>query len=132
MQLHSEAQACSDCLGEDLGGPLAALVGSAGIGVAKGSLQHALLEQREALQAKVLAKALHQHPDSGARPVLMWPLLSNTSTWLADMPSCSYRSKQLMAAAPAPLTTIRMTSMDFSANSKAFNKAAAEMIAVPC
>ena len=37
-----------------------------------------------------------------------------------------------MAAAPAPLTTTRMFSIFFPFSSKAFNKPAPEMIAVPC
>ena len=43
-----------------------------------------------------------------------------------------YNFKHEIAAAPAPLTTILTLSILLPTNSKAFNKAAPEIIAVPC
>ena len=69
---------------------------------------------------------------SPSRRELMCPRLSKTSACSGDIPSCSYKSKQLIAAAPAPLTTIRTSLMSLPANSSAFSRAAEEMMAVPC
>ena len=50
----------------------------------------------------------------------------------AEAPKALYSLVQETAAAPAPLTTIRTSSIFFSANSRALISAAAEIIAVPC
>ncbi|MNQ89967.1 hypothetical protein D3C85_1052920 [compost metagenome] len=47
-------------------------------------------------------------------------------------PKETYNLVQEIAAAPAPLTTILILSIFFLMISQAFNKAAAEIIAVPC
>ena len=60
------------------------------------------------------------------------PLLSHITTFSRRAPSETYNRVQEMAAAPAPFTTILTSSIFFSTSSNAFNKAAAEIIAVPC
>ena len=47
-------------------------------------------------------------------------------------PKALYILEQEIAAAPAPQTTTLTSSIFFSASSKAFKSAAAEIIAVPC
>ena len=60
------------------------------------------------------------------------PSLSNMMMCAGFTPSNTYKLAQAKAADPAPDTTIFTSSIFFSANSKAFNKAAEEIIAVPC
>ena len=47
-------------------------------------------------------------------------------------PKVWYNMQQAKADGPAPETTIFTLSMDFFASSKAFSKAAEDIIAVPC
>ena len=47
-------------------------------------------------------------------------------------PKSTYKFAQAKAAEPAPETTTFIFSIDLFANSNAFNKAAEEIIAVPC
>ena len=60
------------------------------------------------------------------------PLLLNMYIFSSFTPSKIYRSAQASAAEPAPETTILRSSAFLFANSNAFNKAADEIIAVPC
>ena len=72
---------------------------------------------------------------SSSRSVrLSWisPLVSNTLKFSLFAPSDSYSFIQAIAAAPAPFTTNFALSIFFFCISKAFNKAAALMMAVPC
>ena len=62
----------------------------------------------------------------------MTPLLSIITIFLAEAPKALYNLVQETAAAPAPLITMRTSSIFFSVISSAFNKAAADIIAVPC
>ena len=48
------------------------------------------------------------------------------------MPNSTYKFAQAKAAEPAPETTTFTFSVFLSANSKAFNNAADDIIAVPC
>ena len=63
---------------------------------------------------------------------LITPLLSSITIFSFFAPKERYNLAHDIAAAPAPLTTIFTESISFSAISKAFIKAAAEIIAVPC
>ena len=60
------------------------------------------------------------------------PLLSSITIFLALAPKALYNLVQETAAAPAPLITMRTSSIFFLVISNAFNKAAADIIAVPC
>ena len=60
------------------------------------------------------------------------PSLSNIITFSGLIPKSTYKLAQAKAAEPAPEITILTDSILFSANSKAFSKAADEIIAVPC
>ena len=60
------------------------------------------------------------------------PLLLNIKMFSSFTPSKMYKSAQAIAAEPAPETTNLTSSAFLSANSNAFNKAAEEIIAVPC
>ena len=64
--------------------------------------------------------------------VLMTPLLSVIIIFCFLRPKALYILEQEIAAAPAPQTTTLTSSIFFSASSKAFKSAAAEIIAVPC
>ena len=63
---------------------------------------------------------------------LITPLLSVIIMFLGSIPKALYILVHEIAAAPAPQTTIFTFSIFFSTISKAFNKAAEEIIAVPC
>ena len=60
------------------------------------------------------------------------PLLSVITIFLSFAPNEIYRFVHAIAAAPAPETTIFTSSIFLLASSKAFKRAAAEIIAVPC
>ena len=60
------------------------------------------------------------------------PLLSVMMMFSAFAPKALYKRVHETAAAPAPEITIRTSSIFFCANSRAFNSAAHEMMAVPC
>ena len=70
--------------------------------------------------------------DREALSFVKTPLLLNINIFSILTPSKTYKSAQAIAADPAPETTIFTSSAFLSANSKAFNKAADEMMAVPC
>ena len=67
-----------------------------------------------------------------SRSFRITPLLSVMTIFSLFAPKALYKRVQEMAAAPAPEMTMRTSSIFFSDNSKAFNKAAQEIIAVPC
>ena len=72
---------------------------------------------------------------SSERPDLDWfitPLLSVITIFSSLAPKDMYNLVQAIAAAPAPDTTIFTSSIFLLTNSSAFNKAAADIIAVPC
>ena len=60
------------------------------------------------------------------------PSLSNMIIFSGLTPNKIYKLAQANAAEPAPETTIFTSVVFFLANSKAFNNAAEEIIAVPC
>ena len=64
--------------------------------------------------------------------VLIGPLLSNIIILSFLTPNATYILAHEMAAAPAPQITILIFLTSFSASSKAFKRAAPEIIAVPC
>ena len=66
------------------------------------------------------------------RSLRITPLLSVMIIFSSCAPKALYRRVQETAAAPAPEITMRTSLIFLSANSNAFNKAAHEMIAVPC
>ena len=67
--LQGEARECSVYLGEELEGELAKPVSAAGDGRVDGKTRALVTQQRERLRARVLYKALSDHPDQTARPV---------------------------------------------------------------
>ena len=70
--------------------------------------------------------------DKSALSDLMTPLLSVIIIFFGFKPKALYILVQEIAAAPAPQTTIFTSSIFLLVISKAFNKAADEIIAVPC
>ncbi len=62
----------------------------------------------------------------------MTPLLSSMTIFSSFAPNALYNLVHETAAAPAPLITIRTSDIFLLASSNAFNKAAAEIMAVPC
>ncbi len=66
------------------------------------------------------------------RSLFSTPLLSHMTIFAFFAPSARYSFVQLTAAAPAPLTTIVMSSIFLPTISNALSNAAAEIIAVPC
>ena len=59
-----------------------------GEGRVDGSTRHLVTVQREKMRAKVLAKALTQHPDQTARPVWVFPQFDKTAcAWLLATPT---------------------------------------------
>ena len=60
------------------------------------------------------------------------PFESNIQIFSTLAPSAQYNFAHDIAAAPAPDITILTSPIFFSASSSAFNKAADEIIAVPC
>ena len=74
-------------MGQDIEGPLDRAVEGVGEGSKDGSTRKKVVEQREKLRGLVLGKALKQHPDQQARPVLVWPQLDKlSSAWLLGFP----------------------------------------------
>ena len=66
------------------------------------------------------------------RSELKTPSLSNMMMFSSFTPKRTYKLAHAKAAEPAPETTIFTLSVSLCAISKAFNKAADEIIAVPC
>ena len=64
--------------------------------------------------------------------LLITPLLSVITIFCLFAPNEIYKFVHAIAAAPAPDTTIFTSSIFLSTSSKAFRRAAAEIIAVPC
>ena len=60
------------------------------------------------------------------------PLESNIKIFSSLTPNVWYNMQHARADGPAPETTSFTLSMDFFASSKAFSKAAEDIIAVPC
>ena len=86
--LQREARDCCLYLGEELEGELGVSVEGAGEGRVDGSTRSLLTQQRERLRAKVLYRALSDHPDQTARPTWVFPQLDKTScAWLMATPS---------------------------------------------
>ena len=86
--LHREAEDCCLYLGEELEGELSVTVEELGKGRVDGSTRALLTRQRERLRARVLSKALIEHPDQTARPTWVFPQLDKTScAWLLATPS---------------------------------------------
>ena len=67
-----------------------------------------------------------------SRSFRITPLLSVMMIFSDFAPKALYKRVQETAAAPAPEITMRTSSIFLSDNSKAFNKAAQEIMAVPC
>ena len=76
--LHREAEDCCLYLGEELEGELSVEVEELGKGRVDGSTRALLTRQREGLRARVLSKALIEHPDQTARPTWVFPQLDKT------------------------------------------------------
>ena len=75
-------------MGEELEGQLAVPLEGVGEGRVDGSTRHLVTQQREAMRAKVLSKALTLHPVQTARPVWVFPQLDKMScAWLMATPS---------------------------------------------
>ena len=85
--LRFEAQQCSNYLGKDLVGELAAVVARAGGENTDGSTRRAIVQQREGLRHEVLSLALQRHGDRGARPVTVYQNYDKISgAWLLALP----------------------------------------------
>ena len=85
--LEREAKGMADFLGQEVEGVMAVTVDGVGEGRTDGSTRKKLVEQREKTRGLVLGKALEQHPDQRARPVLVWPQLDKlSSAWLLAFP----------------------------------------------
>lgn len=68
-------------------GPLSVAVEGLGEDSLDGSTRRKVQEQREQLQAAVLAKALENHHDQQARPVWVYPQLYKlSSSWILALP----------------------------------------------
>ena len=86
--LQGEARECSVYLGEELEDELAKPVSAAGDGRVDGKTRALVTQQRERLRARVLYKALSDHPDQTARPVWAFPQFDKMScSWLLATPS---------------------------------------------
>ena len=86
--LKREAEDCTAYLGEELEGELSVAVEGLGDGRVDGSTRALVTKQREKLRARVLSKALIEHPDQTARPTWVFPQLDKTScAWLLATPS---------------------------------------------
>ena len=80
-----EARGLVNFLEEDLEGTLG--VTGVGEGSVTGSTRKKVVEQREKLRGAVLSKALENHPDRHARPVMVWPQMDKlSSAWLLSYP----------------------------------------------
>ena len=74
-------------MGEELEGELSVEVEELGKGRVDGSTRALLTRQRQRLRARVLSKALIEHPDQTARPTWVFPQLDKTScAWLQGQP----------------------------------------------
>ena len=60
------------------------------------------------------------------------PFVSHKIAFSFGKPIAFKSSKQAIPAAPAPFTTILLSLKFFPVRSKAFNRAAVDIIAVPC
>ena len=86
--LQGEATDCCRFLEEELEGELCSPLEGVGDGRVDGSTRALLTQQREKLRARVLYKALKDHPDQTARPTWVFPQLDKTScAWLLATPS---------------------------------------------
>ena len=86
--LQSEALHCADYLGTELEGVLAFNVNDVGEGQTNGSIRAKVTEHKESTRAKVLSRALEQHPDQRARPVWVYPQFDKMSgAWILALPS---------------------------------------------
>ena len=82
-----EAQECSNYLGKELGGELAAVCDIAGGERTEGSTRRAIVQQREGLRHDVLSLALQRHGDREARPVTVFQNFDEISgAWLLALP----------------------------------------------
>ena len=70
--------------------------------------------------------------NKSVRLVCNTPSLSNIKMFSTFTPNCTYKLEHANAAEPAPETTTLTSPISFPANSKAFNNAADEIMAVPC
>ena len=88
--MQREAQEATTYLETELTGTLSAPVAGLGNGCKTGHTRALLVEQREELRAKVLAKALKEHGDQSARPVLAFPQFDKLSqAWILATPSAA-------------------------------------------
>ena len=86
--LKEEAMQAAAYLGEEIAAPLAAPVAGLGEGCVTGHTRALVVEQREGLRARVLDKALQEHPNRAARPVTVYPQLDKLSqAWILATPS---------------------------------------------
>ena len=82
-----EARGLVNFLEEELEGTLGVEVTGVGEGSVTGSTRKKVVEQREKLRGAVLSKALENHPDRQARPVMVWPQMDKlSSAWLLSYP----------------------------------------------
>ena len=78
---------CSNYLGRELGGELAAVCEAAGGDRTDGSTRRAIVQQREGLRHDVLTLALQRHGDREARPVTVFQNFDKISgAWLLALP----------------------------------------------
>ena len=86
--LQEEARQAAAYLGEEVAVPLATPVAGLGEGCVTGHTRALVVEQRERLRARVLEKALQEHPNRAARPVTVYPQLDKLSqAWILATPS---------------------------------------------
>lgn len=85
--LQAEARQCSDYLGQELEGYLAAEVEGVGDGTEDGSTRKKLVEQREEIRGAVLKEVLARETNLTLRPVLAWANRDKlSSAWLQYLP----------------------------------------------
>ena len=92
--LAREAGEICHVLGKEVEGPLAKEVVSAGGKSSDGSTRRLVVEQRESLRHQLLSKALAEHQDRQARPVTVFPNISDDKVagrWLLATPSQDLR-----------------------------------------
>ena len=85
--LKGEAEAAAALLGEEVEGPLATDINSAGDGSISGETRSQIVEQRERQMGRVLLEGLSTFTNQSARPVWSWPERDKLSSqWLLALP----------------------------------------------
>ena len=86
-QLQQEAQVSADYLEEEVAVEFLLPVEGVGENRTDGTTRKIITERRDQTQGKVILKALENHPDRFARPVLVWRQLDKlSSSWLLSLP----------------------------------------------